>query len=169
MARRSPLPGPSEARASRHDEPVPLARLFSMAIRALIDDLHARLARRGFPGVRPSFGFVLLAARDRPITAKDVAELLGFTKQAATKLLAAMQDDGLLEEGPAPSDGRTRPLQVSRTGRKLLSTVERIYAELEGEWARELGAAELERVRRNVTRVLRARHDGALPPVRPTW
>ena len=55
-------------------------------------------------------------------------------------------------------------------GRRLLATVERIYDELEGAWADVIGAAGVQRLRpAHLTRVLRATHDGELPPVRPTW
>ncbi|HEY8547596.1 MAG TPA: hypothetical protein VIL36_21185, partial [Acidimicrobiales bacterium] len=42
--------------------PMPLARLFAMAFRQLIDELHARLAARGWGAMRPPYGFVLVAA-----------------------------------------------------------------------------------------------------------
>ena len=38
----------------------PLARLFAIAYRQLIDGLHDRLQARGWTDVRPAFGFVLL-------------------------------------------------------------------------------------------------------------
>jgi hypothetical protein len=44
----------------------PLARLFAIAYRLLIDSLHERLQARGWTDVRPAYGFVLLAARDQP-------------------------------------------------------------------------------------------------------
>jgi len=37
--------------------PVPLARLLAMSFQQLIDDLHVRLAVRGWTDVRPAFGF----------------------------------------------------------------------------------------------------------------
>ena len=42
----------------------PLARLFAIAYRLLIDGLHDRLQAQGWTDVRPAYGFVLLAARD---------------------------------------------------------------------------------------------------------
>ena len=37
------------------------------------------------------------------------------------------------------------------------------------EWARVVGAERLEALRADLTAVLRARNDGRLPAVRPTW
>jgi hypothetical protein len=59
-------------RASPAETRPPLARLFAIACRSLIDGLHTRLATRGWSDVRPAFGFVLLAARRAP-TSTDLA------------------------------------------------------------------------------------------------
>ena len=55
----------------------PLARLFAIAYRALIDDLHDELRSRGWTDVRPAFGFVLLAASEAPTTSTELAALTG--------------------------------------------------------------------------------------------
>lgn len=148
---------------------IPLARLMAMGFRALMDDLHARLAQRGWKNVRPAYGYVLLAARDRAITVTEVASLLGMTKQAASKLVETMVSEGHLRRGADPDDARSKRLLLAARGARLLETVEAIYADIEGEWATILGAAPLERMRRDLTRVLSERHEGALPPIRPTW
>ena len=70
------------------EQPVPLARLFAMACRDFIEQLHERLRERGWKDVRPAFGFVLLGARDGDTTVTAIAELTGSTKQAASKLAA---------------------------------------------------------------------------------
>ena len=40
----------------------PLARLFAIAYRSLVDGLHEELRARGWDDVRPAYGFALLAA-----------------------------------------------------------------------------------------------------------
>ena len=139
-----------------------------MAFRTLIDDLHARLAASGFADVRPAFGFVLLAARSHSVTAKEIAELTGTSKQAATKLLALIEAGNYLRRVPSGGDGRERPFELTPRGRKLLTRVEAIYRELEAEWARAIGSTGVEGLRSGMTRALRARHGGTLPPLRPT-
>ena len=151
------------------DAQVPLARLFAVAYRFLVESLHERLRDRGWTDVRPAFGFALLAARDEPTTVTDLAVLMGTTKQAASKLAASMIDADYLAPGADAVDGRQRPLSLTARGRRLLATVEAIYAELEAEWAGVIGTAAIQRIRRDLTRVVVTSHDGALPPVRPTW
>lgn len=153
----------------RGEAQTPLARLFAMAYRDLIESLHERLRERGWVDVRPAFGFALLAARDRETTATELATLMGTTKQAASKLAAAMVDAGYLLQGVGAADGRQRPLRLSARGRKLLATVEEIYAELEAEWAQAIGTQALHRLRGDLSRAIASFHDGDLPPVRPTW
>jgi len=147
---------------------VPLARLLAMAYRHLIDGLHARLAEHGYHDVRPSFGYVLLAARDAPVPARALADLLGVTKQAASQLIDAMALGGYVQRRDDPDDARAKLVALTPRGRSFLGTVEAIYDELEADWAAVLGRPRLEAIRRDLTAVLEAAHGGALPQVRPT-
>jgi DNA-binding MarR family transcriptional regulator len=145
----------------------PLARLFATAYRDLVAGLHERLAERGWDDVRPAFGFALLAARDAPTTITELAALMGTTKQAASKLAIAMTDAGYLVREGRSNDARQHPMRLSSRGRELLADVEKIYDELEAEWAQVIGAPAVERLRRDLQRALIASHDGRLPAVRP--
>ena len=150
------------------DDP-PLARLFAIAYRLLIDGLHERLRARGWADVRPAFGFVLLAARDEPTTSTELAALMGTTKQAASKLVDTMVATGYVRRAVGTDDARQRPIRLTPRGNQLLSAVEEIYVELEREWADIIGPAQLRQIRDDLLRVLTVAHDGELPPVRPTW
>jgi DNA-binding MarR family transcriptional regulator len=158
--------GKPSGEATFHE--VPLARLCAMAFRTLIDDLHDRLRGKGYREIRPVLGFVLLAARERPVSGKEVAQLTGVTKQAAAKLLAGMVEEGYLRATAATQDARWRPLRITPRGRRLLAVVEEIYAELEGEWAKAIGKGQLRTLKLGLTQALLKRHGGELPPVKPT-
>jgi DNA-binding MarR family transcriptional regulator len=145
---------------------VPLARLFAMAYRLLVDELHTQLADRGWTGVRPAFGFVLLALRDGPASQRELPEVLGTTKQAVSKLVDAMVAAAFLERVADPGDARAKRVQLSARGRALLSDVEVIWADLESGWAQTLGHARLDDLRADLQTVLRAAHGGSLPAVR---
>jgi len=154
--------------ASSAGEP-PLARLFAIGYRRLIDGLHGRLRARGWTDVRPAFGFVLLAARDQPTSVSELAALMGITKQAASKLVETMVAAGYVQRGVGARDGRQRPVHLTSRGGELLRSVEQIYTELEQEWANVIGATQMQRMRRDLVRVLSDTHTGELPPVRPIW
>lgn len=150
------------------NDDAPLARLFAIAYRTLVDDLHDRLRARGWHDVRPAYGFVLLAAREASTTSTELAALMGTTKQAASKLVDGMEDSGYVRRRTGSGDARRRPVELSARGRRLLTAVEEIYAELESDWARAIGRARLEELRADLVEVL-ADDQGVLPPVRPTW
>lgn len=145
----------------------PLARLFSIAYRSLVDGLHEELRARGWDDVRPAYGFVLLATRDAPTTVTGLTALLGTTKQATSKLVDNMEAAGYVRRVAADGDGRRRPVHLTGRGAELLATVEEIYGELESAWADAIGAKAVERLRRDLVEVLAATHGGQLPPVRP--
>ncbi|MEO7093096.1 MAG: MarR family winged helix-turn-helix transcriptional regulator [Polyangiales bacterium] len=147
---------------------VPLARLLVMAYRQLIDGLHARLAAHGYTDVRPSFGYVLLAVREKPATGADLAALLGVTKQAASKLVDAMERGGYVKRAPHGDDARAKTIAITPRGRRFLVTVEEIYLALEDEWAVVTSKKRVEALRTDLRAVIEAAHGGVLPAVRPT-
>ncbi len=149
-------------------EPVPLARLLAVAYRQLIDGLHHRLAELGWDDVRPSYGFVLLTLRDRQASVSELAALLGVSKQATSKLLDQMAEGAYVTREVSTSDARQLAVALAPRGRELLAVVERIYAELESEWASVVGASKVERLRGTLTQVVLAGNEGRFPEVRPT-
>jgi DNA-binding MarR family transcriptional regulator len=159
---------PAETHQPAEAATIPLARLFAMAYYHFVEALHRRLDEAGWHDVRPSYGFVLLAARDQPITPRQVAELMGTTKQAASVLVSRMQDAGYLQPARSTSDGRVRAVTLTSRSRELLGVVESIYADLESEWAGVLGGRRLETLRGDLLTALRASHGGRLPGIRPT-
>lgn len=148
---------------------VPIARLMAMAFRSIIDELHRRLAERGFHDVRPAFGFALLAARDGTATAQDITRLMGTSKQAAAKLLESMEERDLVRRTGDPDDRRARRISLTPRGEEVLATVESIYRDIEEEWASILGRRKLESLRADLVQVMEATHGGRLPALRPLW
>jgi len=145
----------------------PLARLFAIASRSLVDGLHERLAARGWGDVRPNYGYVLLAARGSGIQASEVAVLMGISKQAASKLIDSMVEQGLVRREARADDLRAKVVTLTSRGRRLLTAVEEIYKELDEQWAAILGDQRVQSLRGDLTTVLRVLHGGWLPPVRP--
>lgn len=147
-------------------EEVPLARLLLVGARTLVDGLHARLAERGWPPVGQGYGFVLLGVRGQALTITDIAALLGVSKQAASRHVAQMKRDGLVDSAPHPTDSRAVLVEITPRGAAFLAAVEEIYSELEAEWAARIGQDRLDAMRADLTSLLIA--DGQLPAIRPT-
>jgi DNA-binding MarR family transcriptional regulator len=138
-----------------------------MALTAVIDELHERLADAGWPRVRPMWGFVLLAVRDRPRNIGEVGELLGVTKQAAAKVVASLVDEGLAERREDPDDRRAAVLGLTADGRRFLADAEAAYGAIEAGWAEVAGQRDVAALRRALSTVLRARYGPHEPSVRP--
>lgn len=149
------------------DDEVPLARLLGMAFRQLVDDLHDQLVQRGWTDVRESYGFVLLAIRDSETSTTELAGLLGVSKQATSKLLEAMEEGGYVSRRDAEADRRIKLVSLAPRGTELLREVEQIYRDLEAAWVAEIGAGAVTKLKRRLEQVLRSRHDGELPRLRP--
>jgi DNA-binding MarR family transcriptional regulator len=146
---------------------VPLARLFAMAYRHLVVGLHERLVARGWRDVRPHYGYVLLACRDRPTTSGELATLLGVSKQAASKLVDGMVEASLVARSTSDEDSRAKLVALTSRGRQLLAVVEEIYDELEADWVAVVGQPTVATVRDGLVSVLGSAYGGVLPPVRP--
>ena len=121
VASRSPRPGRCEPRQPAPLRPVPRRspeRPAGAAARdglpLLVVLLHEELAARGWRDVRPQYGYVLLACRDRPTTSARSAGMLGVSKQAASKLIDAMVEAGLLRRRSSAADSRAKPLSLRR-------------------------------------------------------
>ena len=88
-----------------------LAVLLMLALRALVDEVHTRLAAAGFDDLRPAHGFAFQRLAPDGATGNDLAEHLGITKQAASVMI------DYLEEHAMSRDGRTRATAAERSWR----------------------------------------------------
>lgn len=148
--------------------PIPLARLLALAYQQLIDELHLRLSAAGYDDVRPTFGYVLLALREQPTTGADIALLLGITKQAASKIIDAMEHGEYVRRQRHDDDARSKTIAITAKGRKVLVTVESIYRDVEAEWAHLTSRKRVETFRAELRTIVKAAHGGQRPAVRPT-
>lgn len=90
------------------------------AFRALVDDVHADLARAGHPGARPVHGFALQAIGPSGATAAELGARLGVSKQAAGKTIDRLAERGWVERATDPQDARRKIVTITPDGRGLL-------------------------------------------------
>lgn len=108
--------------------------------RTLIDRLHAELARRGHPHVRPSYGFAMQAVGVQGATASEIGRRLGVSKQAAGKTVERLESLGYAERADDPADARRKIVRLTEHGIDALRKSAEIFDELRAEWARVVGA-----------------------------
>ncbi len=130
--------------------------LFAQAFNAYVEHLHEGLAQSGFPDLRPTFGLPLRALHRRPRTLTELAAALGVTKQAAAKIVAQMEELGLVERRESPDDRRATILRLSRRGRSLVARAVAIGGEVEAGIARDLGPDAAAGLRAALERMARA-------------
>ncbi|HEY3472878.1 MAG TPA: MarR family winged helix-turn-helix transcriptional regulator [Amycolatopsis sp.] len=108
--------------------------------RTLIDRLHAELARRGHPDVRPSYGFAMQAIGVQGATASEIGRRLGVSKQAAGKTVERLEALGYAERADDPDDARRKIVRLTAHGVDALRKSAEIFDDLRADWARAVGA-----------------------------
>ena len=107
--------------------------------RTLIDRLHAELARRGHPDVRPSYGFAMQAVGVQGATASEIGRRLGVSKQAAGKTVERLEALGYAERADDPADARRKIVRLTAHGVDALRKSAEIFDELRADWVRVVG------------------------------
>jgi DNA-binding MarR family transcriptional regulator len=134
--------------------------LIVAANRCVADRLGAAVATVGGEAMRPSFGFVIRAvAAERP-TVSRLAELLGVTKQAASRLADDLVSLGFLERVGDPADRRRTRLRLSPTGERIMARAREESAAMEAELRERFGDAATDQLRELLTDFV-ARQGGA--------
>ena len=135
------------------------AILLVAANRCLTDRLGAAVATVGGEAMRPSFGFVIRAvAAERP-TVSRLAELLGVTKQAASRLADDMVSLGYLERFGDPQDRRRTRLELTPAGERIRARARQESEAMEAELRERLGDEAVGHLRTVLTEFVE-RHGG---------
>jgi DNA-binding MarR family transcriptional regulator len=116
-----------------------LALLLFGGFRALVDRLHAELARQGHPDVRPAYGFAMQAIGRDGATASELGRRLGVSKQAAGKTIARLEELGYAERNADSADARRKLVHLTPRGYDVLARSAAVFEQLRAEWADQLG------------------------------
>ncbi|MEA2156796.1 MAG: hypothetical protein QOE11_2936 [Solirubrobacteraceae bacterium] len=118
--------------------PPDLAILLAATGRAIADELGAAMRDAGLQ-VRPVYGFVIRAVAAEEPTINRLAELLGVTKQAASRLADEVPDGGFVERDTDSADRRSRRLRLTAAGAQVRARALQASARLERELAEAVG------------------------------
>jgi len=120
-----------------------LPLLLFNGFRSIIDELHAELARRGHPDMRPAHGFALQAIGAGGATATEAGKRLGISKQAAGKTIQRLEELGYVHRAGEDTDRRRKPFQITPRGFEALTLSAMIFEDIHARWAAALGADRL--------------------------
>jgi DNA-binding MarR family transcriptional regulator len=137
-----------------------LAILITAANRCLADRLGQAVAKAGGEAMRPSFGFVLRAVAAEQPSVSRLAELLGVTKQGASRLADDMVTLGYLARDEDPADRRRTRLRLSPAGERIRARALAESHTIEDELRRRFGDTEVGHLRALLTDFIE-RHGGA--------
>ncbi|MCT9931754.1 MarR family winged helix-turn-helix transcriptional regulator [Planotetraspora sp. A-T 1434] len=151
---------------TRRPGEIPL--LIAMAFRVMTDQLHAGIEAEGREPLRPAHGYTFrfLLGRDDATTV-DLADHLGVTKQAASKIVAELEGWGYVERRPHPTDGRARVLGLTAKGRTYVEHADELWRQAEDRWASIIGADRLDRLHEDLRAFVDA--SGGRAALRPVW
>ena len=107
--------------------------------RAIIDELHGELARRGHRDLRPAHGFAMQAIGFRGATASEVGRRLGISKQAAGKTIERLEALGYAQRAGDSADRRRKLTRLTPRGVAALTLSAEIFGDIRDRWARTLG------------------------------
>ena len=141
-----------------------LAILLVAANRCLDDRLVAAVRQTGARDVRSAFGFVIRAVAAEEPTVGRLAELLGVSRQAASKVADEMVRRGYLLRAADPADRRRTRLRLSAKGRRVRRRAAEESATIEAELRARVGDRAVDGLRRSLLAFVEA--EGAIEEVR---
>jgi DNA-binding MarR family transcriptional regulator len=129
------------------DDRIPLPPLLENAREAGFEELHRRLAERGFADIRHAHGCVFRWVEPEGTRLTELAELAGHSKQAVGEFVCDLEARGYVERVPDPADGRAKIIRLTERGAEAKATALEIFAEIESEWAERIGPERVEALR----------------------
>lgn len=133
----------------------PLPALLNGAERAFVEEFDRRLADSPFCSLSLAHSRnILRHLGSEPIRASQVVQQCGVTKQAVSQQIIHLERNGYLVVEPDPLDGRARMLLLTEKGCQAQRLVAELFAEIERDWARRVGAENLAVLREVLTELV---------------
>lgn len=89
-----------------------------------------------------------VALSDAPLSAPQIAKVMGTTRQGSQKQINLLVEEGLLEARPNPTHQRSPLYALSKRGRSTYAELERVQAYWANQLAKGLSAKELAAAKR---------------------
>jgi DNA-binding MarR family transcriptional regulator len=134
--------------------------LLGALLRMPVEVVHARMLEAlhdaGFEDLVAAHLVVLRYPGPDGRRPSEIAAQSGMSKQALNYLLGQLESSGYLERRPDPEDQRSRRVHLTPRGHAAMRSIRAAATEVEQEWAKVLGAEDLELLRTLLTRLATA-------------
>ncbi len=124
-----------------------LGMLLAVCCERMVRTVLGELATAGYGHLTPSQSFTVLFIGDGHDTVTQLADRLGMTTQATSKICATLHTEGLLGRHTNAADARVRRLELTAEGRRAVETMRTAGAAAEQRWADLVGPGTLDVVR----------------------
>jgi len=141
--------------------PQQIGALLRLLLHEVRDRIYQGVVAAGFDDLRPAHVTLFRWPGPDGRRPTEVAADAQITKQAVNDLLRDLEERGYLQRHPDPSDNRARIIRLTRRGRRLHKVAVGIHAQVEDEWAGQVGRGEFEKLRDQLALLA----DGVSPPV----
>ncbi|KGE18441.1 MarR family winged helix-turn-helix transcriptional regulator [Paenibacillus wynnii] len=147
-----------------------LTSLLSLSFSTSINELHDRLCELGFGDIRPVHGFMLKYITPDGASGIELAEYLGITKQAVSKMVDYLENNGYVIRKTHPTDKRGKIVVLTERGWLVVKAKEKILTEIEQRWLEKIGTERLQMLKEDLTKlVYEASEDRLRTRLRPVW
>ena len=147
-----------------------LTSLLSLSFSASINELHDKLNELGFEDIRPVHGFMFKCITPNGATGIELAEYLGITKQAVSKMVDYLEKSGYVIRQTHPTDKRGKIIVLTERGWLVVKAKEKILTEIEQRWITNIGTERMQMLKEDLTKLVYEANECNLSPrLRPVW
>lgn len=147
-----------------------LTSLLSLSFSSLIDELNDRMSELGFEDIRPAHGFMFKFINPDGATGIEIAEYLGITKQAVSKMVDYLEKSGYVMRQTHPTDKRGKIIVLTERGLLVMKVKEEILAEIEQRWIESIGTERMQMLKEDLIKLIyEANKSNLSPKSRPVW
>ncbi len=129
-------------------------QLLLRAARLLNQRAVSRVRAAGQPELRPVHLTLMPHLDIEGTRLTELAARMGISKQGVSQIVADLEQMGVVERRPDPSDGRARLVRFTRRGEEALLRGLGVLERLEAQLARGIGKAGMQRLRLGLAALL---------------
>lgn len=130
-----------------------LGVLLFIPYRAMENRVFAALAAAGFDDITPAQARLFQRIGPQGSRLTELAEAAQITKQTAGFLVDQLERAGYVERAVDPADARARLITIAERGQQAVAATVSVVAEVEAEWADQLGSRDVAHLRRILLRL----------------